>query len=67
MGRGVPKVKTPRDPRDRCVELLEGESTLEEIGAAVGLSGSRALARAFKRWTGRTPSEHRRLSRGAEG
>jgi AraC-like DNA-binding protein len=48
---------------DRCVELLGGPATLEEIGAAVGLSGSRALARAFKRWTGRTPSEHRRLNR----
>jgi AraC-like DNA-binding protein len=51
--------------RDRCLELLEGSATLEEIGTAVGLSGSRALARAFKRWTGRTPSEHRRLARGA--
>jgi len=49
--------------RDRCLELLGGNSSLEEIGAAVGLSGSRALARAFKRWTGRTPSEHRRLIR----
>jgi AraC-like DNA-binding protein len=49
--------------RDRCMELLDGKATLEEIGAAIGLSGSRALARAFKRWTGRTPSEHRRLAR----
>ncbi len=49
--------------RDRCLELLGGPATLEEIGTAIGLSGSRALARAFKRWTGRTPSEHRRLSR----
>ncbi len=49
--------------RDRCVELLGGPATLEAIGAAVGLSGSRALARAFKRWTGRTPSEYRRLIR----
>ena len=51
--------------RDRCLELLAGTATLDEIGAAVGLSGSRALSRAFKRWTGRTPSEHRRLSRDA--
>lgn len=52
--------------RDRCLELLGGSDTLEQIGAAVGLSGSRALTRAFKRWTGRTPSEHRRLSRAGD-
>jgi AraC-like DNA-binding protein len=53
--------------RDRCMELLESTASLEEIGAAIGLSGSRALARAFKLWTGRTPSEHRRLAREAAG
>jgi len=52
--------------RDRCLELLAGTASLEEIGTAVGLSGSRALSRAFKRWTGRTPSEHRRLARASE-
>ncbi len=49
--------------RDRCIELLDGPGTLQEIGAAVGLSGARALVRAFKRWMGRTPSEYRRLTR----
>jgi len=51
--------------RERCLELLSGPDSLEQIGAAVGLSGSRALSRAFKRWTGRTPSDHRRVLRGA--
>lgn len=50
----------------RCLELLDGSDSLDEIGTAVGLSGSRALTRAFKRWTGRTPSEHRQQRREQE-
>jgi AraC-like DNA-binding protein len=52
--------------QERCMELLDSPATLEEIGEAIGLSGSRALSRAFKRWTGRTPSEHRRLGRSGD-
>lgn len=49
--------------RDRCIELLDSDATLDEIGTAIGLSGARALGRAFRRWTGRTPSEYRSLHR----
>jgi AraC-like DNA-binding protein len=45
--------------RDLAIELLDGDATLERVAAAVGFSDSSVLVRAFKRWTGRSPSEHR--------
>jgi AraC-like DNA-binding protein len=45
--------------RDLAVELLAGDATLDRVAAAVGFSGTSALVRAFKRWTGQSPSEHR--------
>lgn len=45
--------------RDLCLELLgEGESPAR-IAQQTGFSDPRALRRAFKRWTGSTPSEYR--------
>jgi AraC-like DNA-binding protein len=45
--------------RDLTLELLDGDAPLEQVARAVGLSGPSALVRAFRRWTGRSPSEHR--------
>jgi AraC-like DNA-binding protein len=41
--------------RDVALELLAEGATLERTARAVGLSGARALIRATRRWTGRTP------------
>jgi AraC-like DNA-binding protein len=46
----------------RCtlaIELLDGDAKVDRVAAAVGFSGTSALARAFKRWTGKRPAEHR--------
>jgi AraC-like DNA-binding protein len=45
--------------RDLAVELLDGEATLERIAAAVGFADTSVLVRAFKRWTGKTPTDYR--------
>jgi len=45
--------------RDLAVELVEEGATLERVARAVGFSGTSALVRAFRRWTGRTPAEYR--------
>lgn len=50
--------------------LKDQENTLTEIGYLVGYSEVSAFNRAFKRWTGSTPSEYRRAATGrrhAEG
>lgn len=49
--------------RDLTIELLDGDAPLEQVARAVGLSGPSALVRAFRRWTGKSPSEHRALLR----
>ena len=41
--------------RDVALELLADGATLERTARAIGLSGARALIRATKRWTGKTP------------
>jgi AraC-like DNA-binding protein len=48
--------------RDLTIELLDGEVTLAQVARAVGFSGTSALVRAFKRWTGETPSLRRARS-----
>jgi AraC-like DNA-binding protein len=36
-----------------------GDATLDQVAGAVGFSATSALVRAFKRWTGESPSAHR--------
>lgn len=44
-----------------AVELLERDgATVTEVAALVGFSEAAAFTRAFKRWTGQTPTDHRR-------
>jgi len=45
--------------RDLAMEMLDDDATLEHVATAVGFADTSVLVRAFKRWTGRTPSEHR--------
>jgi AraC-like DNA-binding protein len=45
--------------RDLAIELLDGDATLEHVAEAVGFADISVLVRAFRRWTGRSPSEHR--------
>ncbi|MEM6439286.1 MAG: helix-turn-helix domain-containing protein [Pseudomonadota bacterium] len=42
--------------------LLESAMSIEAIAAVVGFSDDRAFRRAFRRWTGRSPSSFRRVS-----
>lgn len=45
---------------ERALELLhEGNLTIAQVGANVGFRDAREFRRAFKRWTGRTPSAMR--------
>ncbi len=45
----------------RALERIADVSTpLKQVAAATGFSGAAALSRAFKRWTGSTPSQYRR-------
>ena len=45
--------------RDLAVELVDGDAPLERVAAAVGFADASVLVRAFRRWTGRPPGEHR--------
>ena len=45
--------------RDLAMEMLDDGATLEHVAAAVGFADASVLVRAFKRWTGGSPSEHR--------
>jgi AraC-like DNA-binding protein len=45
--------------RERAEALLKGTYPIREIALAVGFSDPSAFSRAFKRWTGKTPSEAR--------
>jgi AraC-like DNA-binding protein len=50
---------------ERAIELLDaGKSTLDEIAYRLGFSGSNAFRRAFKRWTGESPSARSQTSGG---
>lgn len=44
--------------------LLHTDLSIDEIAARLGYAGAPGLRRAIKRWTGRTPAEHRRALRG---
>lgn len=43
--------------------LREGRHSMTEIAYLLGFSGGASFTRAFRRWTGRAPSEHRREAR----
>jgi len=45
--------------RDLVIEMLDEGATLERVAAAVGFADTSVLVRAFRRWTGESPSEHR--------
>lgn len=44
------------------VHLEDPKLSIAEIGFLLGFSHENAFVRAFKRWTGRSPSEHRKAS-----
>jgi len=49
--------------RDRALELIRRqEIALSAVASAIGFSNSQAFARAFQRWTGRSPAAHRATS-----
>lgn len=47
-----------------CTELLQGEVSVTDLALLTGYEDSRAFLRAFKRWTGLTPSGFRQKHRG---
>lgn len=50
--------------RARAMQLLgEPEVSVREVAFMLGYADPRAFYRSFRRWTGRTPAEHRRESR----
>lgn len=55
--------------RSLCLELVGAGEPLETVADRAGFGTKRALLRAFKRWTGNTPSEYRaeRRSPGPSG
>ena len=52
-----------RVQREQATELLAGDASLRDIAFALGFSDASAFSRAYRRWTGRTPS----AARGAGG
>jgi AraC-like DNA-binding protein len=47
--------------RDRAVELLDrSDRSVKQVAAEVGFRNEKSFTRAFGKWTGRTPTEHRR-------
>ncbi len=56
-----------REQQRRAFAALAGTSIgIKEIAQMVGFSDSTTFHRAFKRWTGKTPAEYRRLHGGVE-
>lgn len=67
-GRGV-SVRCLVEETRRCLALeeLRVGAPVATVAASLGFGDARALARAFKRWTGQTPSAARRSPRLAHG
>lgn len=54
--------------RRRALELLRRTSLpIKQVAASVGFTNEKSFSRAFKAWTGRSPSEHRREAEGTVG
>jgi len=51
--------------REVALELIETDLPVRDLATRCGFSGSRALIRAFRRWTGSTPAAYREGTRGA--
>ncbi len=48
----------------RAIDLLRAsDRTLDDIAEALGYSSAANFTRAFRRWTGRTPAQHRRQTK----
>ncbi len=51
--------------RETAIRYLQEEKlSVDEVALLVGFSDGRAFRRAFHRWTGRAPAEHRETARG---
>jgi len=59
-GTGFKKLVDDTRRRFALAYLRDGKNTLTEIAFLLGYSEVSAFNRAFKRWTGKTPSEQRR-------
>lgn len=46
--------------RERAIALLGGTTPIAQIAHAVGFADASAFSRAFRRWTGKSPSDFRR-------
>jgi AraC-like DNA-binding protein len=42
--------------------LREGRYSMTDIGYLLGFSGAASFTRAFRRWTGKTPSDYQRTA-----
>lgn len=52
--------------RERAKVLLRGATPLRDVAFALGFADPTAFSRAFRRWTGRSPSDERRAPNGGE-
>jgi AraC-like DNA-binding protein len=50
-----------------CAELGRLDASIKQVAAVLGYAQLRSFNPAFKRWTGRTPAEYRRMPAGAPG
>jgi AraC-like DNA-binding protein len=56
------EVLIARVQQERATELLRGTAPLRDVAFALGFSDATAFSRAYRRWTGRAPSDDRRAA-----